>query len=122
MEFDFIYLPDSRIYQLKLPMEQHALERFLLDEFERKASAYQPLLDALRKLGPFHEFEFEGREYNLTVERQEVLIYHHSVGRQDEPDPRLDAELSTDDAALSAECGLEDLIHLVEQWQAFLPK
>jgi uncharacterized protein YacL (UPF0231 family) len=122
MEFDFIYLPDSRIYQLQLPMEQHALQRFLLDEFERRGSAYQPLLDALSTLGPYSEYQFSGREYWLKVERQEVLICHHSVGVLDAGEPELEEGLSTDDASLTAECGLEDLIHLLQQWQQFLPR
>ena len=122
MEFDFIYLPDSRIYQLKLPMEQHALQRFLLDEFERNALAYQPLLEQLQNIGPYTEYQFEGREYILKVERQEVLVYHHSVGQFDERDAELEAELTTDDASLTAECGLEDLMHLLCEWQKFLPK
>lgn len=122
MEFDFIYLPDTRIYQLQLPMEQHALQRFLLDEFERRASSYQPLLDALQKLCPYSEYQFFGREYLLKVERQEVLVYHYSVGQLDERDAELDPELTTDDSNLTAECGLEDLIHLLIQWQQFLPK
>lgn len=121
MEFDFIYLPDSRIYQLQLPMEQHALQRFLLDEFERKASSYQVLCDDLQQLGPYSEYQFDGREYILKVERQEVLVYHYSVGQFDERDAELDPELTTDDASLTAECGLEDLIHLLTQWQQFLP-
>ena len=122
MEFDFIYLPDSRIYQLKLPMEQHALQRFLLDEFERNATAYQKLVDDLHQLGPFSEYQFVGREYIFKVERQEVLVCHYSVGQVDERDADLDPELSTDDANLTAECGLEDLIHLLTQWRQFLPK
>ena len=122
MEFDFIYLPDSRIYQLQLPMEQHALQRFLLDEFERYASAYQALLDALQQLGPYSEYQFAGREYLLKVDRLEVLVYHYSVGQFDERDAELDPELTTDDANLTAECGLEDLVHLLTQWQQFLPK
>jgi len=122
MEFDFIYLPDSRIYQLQLPMEQHALQRFLLDEFERRASAYQPLLNALKLIGPYSEYQCAGREYILKVEHQEVMVYHYSVGQIDERDAELDPELTTDDANLTAECGLEDLIHLLTQWQQFLPK
>ncbi len=121
MEFDFIYLPDSRIYQLQLPMEQHALQRFLLDEFERCASAYQPLLEALLALGPYSDYQFAGREYWLKVERQEVLICHHSVGVPMQADAELEDGLSTDDASLTAECGLEDLVHLLRQWQQFLP-
>lgn len=122
MEFDFIYLPDSRRYQLKLPMEQHALQRFLLDEFMHTALAYQPLLNALKNLAAYSEYQFSGREYNLKVERQEVLVYHHSVGQLPDLGSELEADLTTDDASLTAECGLEDLIHLLQQWQTFLPQ
>ena len=37
-------------------------------------------------------------------------------------DQFLEAELSTDDAALHCECGLEDLIRLLQAWQQFLPR
>ena len=122
MEFDFIYNTDAKRYSLKLSSEQLALQCFLLDEFEPRATAYQPLLEQLKNIGPYTEYQFEGREYILKVERQEVLVYHHSVGQFDEPDAELEAELSTDDASLTAECGLEDFIHLLCEWQKFLPK
>jgi len=121
MEHDFIYLPDSRRYLLKLAPEQHALQCFLLEEFTLRASCYQPLLDALQQLGLYSEYQFDGREYSLHVERMEVRVFHHSCDQQHADDQYLEAELSTDDANLQSECGLEDLIRLLKAWQQFLP-
>ena len=122
MEFDFIYLPDSRRYILKLPTEQQALQQFLLEEFELKVSSYQPLLNALTELSRFDTYQFHGREYQLVVEKMEVRISHHSLGYIDPQAELLDDELSLDDASMYAECGLEDLLHLMTKWLEFLPK
>lgn len=121
MEHDFVYLSDSRRYLLKLPSEQHALQCFLLEEFATTARSYQPLLDKLSTLGPYDEYQFAGREYSLQVERMEVRVFHHSCGQNQPDDQFIEAELSTDDANLQAECGLEDLLHLLHAWQQFLP-
>lgn len=121
MEHDFIYLPDSRRYLLKLAPEQHALQCFLLEEFTLRAASYQPLLDALQQLGLYSEYQFDGSEYSLQVERMEVRVFHQSCDQQHADDQFLEAELSTDDANLQSECGLEDLIQLLQAWQQFLP-
>lgn len=122
MEHEFIYLSDSRRYLLKLPAEQHALQCFLLEEFTTRASAYQPLINALQALSSYAEYQFTGREYSLVVERMEVRVFHHSCGQAHEDDQFLDPELSTEDANLQSECGLEDLLQLLHAWQQFLPQ
>lgn len=122
MEHDFIYLCDSRRYLLKLPSEQHALQRFLLDEFEPRAQSYQALITALQQLGPFDEWQWPGREYLLTVQQREVRVSHHSLGYDDVNEQLPDDELTMDDSALLSECGLEDLLELLLAWQQFLPK
>ncbi len=121
MEHDFIYLPDSRRYLLKLAPEQHALQCFLLEEFTLRAGSYQPLLNELQQLGLYSEYQFDGREYSLQVERMEVRVFHQSCDQHHADDQFLEAELSTDDANLQSECGLEDLIQLLQAWQQFLP-
>lgn len=131
MEFDCIYLPDSRRYLLKLPTEQHALQCFLLDEFDRYASAYQPLRDALAAIVGYQEYGWQGREYSLRVERGEVLVWHHSLtpvmdgmatSTPDEHAEWMDADdLQLDHTNLQSECGVEDLLHLLDAWMAFLP-
>jgi uncharacterized protein len=123
MEFDFIYNTDAKRYSLKLSSEQLALQCFLLDEFEPKASAYQPLLEQLQQLNAQSQYQWDGKEYRLTVQAAEVVICHYALLQDEssrmELDPEQDLEL--DQSQLYAECGLEDLLHLVQQWQQFLP-
>lgn len=123
MEFDFIYNSDAKRYSLKLSSEQLALQCFLLDEFERRASAYQGLLEQLQRLNARSQYQWDGKEYRLTVQASEVVICHFSLLQEGssiiELEPEQDLEL--DQSQLYAECGLEDLLHLVQQWQQFLP-
>jgi uncharacterized protein len=123
MEFDFIYNSDAKRYSLKLSSEQLALQCFLLDEFERSASAYQSLLEQLQRLNARSQYQWDGKEYRLTVQASEVVICHFSLLQEGssiiELEPEQDLEL--DQSQLYAECGLEDLLHLVQQWQQFLP-
>jgi uncharacterized protein YacL (UPF0231 family) len=123
MEFDFIYNSDAKRYSLKLSSEQLALQCFLLDEFERRASAYQSLLDQLQRLNAQSQYQWDGKEYRLTVQASEVVICHFSLLQEGSSSIELDPEqdLELDQSQLYAECGLEDLLHLVQQWQQFLP-
>lgn len=123
MEFDFIYNSEAKRYSLKLSSEQLALQCFLLDEFEQRASAYQSLLEQLQRLNVQSQYQWDGKEYRLTVQVSEVVVCHFSLLQEGsstiEWDPEQDLEL--DQSQLYAECGLEDLLHLVQQWQQFLP-
>ena len=123
MEFDFIYNSEAKRYSLKLSSEQLALQCFLLDEFEQRASAYQSLLEQLQRLNVQSQYQWDGKEYRLTVQASEVVVCHFSLLQEGsstiEWDPEQDLEL--DQSQLYAECGLEDLLHLVQQWQQFLP-
>jgi uncharacterized protein YacL (UPF0231 family) len=106
-----------------LSSEQLALQCFLLDEFEQRASAYQSLLEQLQRLNVQSQYQWDGKEYRLTVQASEVVVCHFSLLQEGsstiEWDPEQDLEL--DQSQLYAECGLEDLLHLVQQWQQFLP-
>lgn len=123
MEFDFIYNTDAKRYSLKLSSEQLALQCFLLDEFERRASAYQSLLEQLQRLNAQCQYQWDGKEYRLTVQASEVVICHFSLLQEGSSNTELDPEqdLELDQSQLYAECGLEDLLHLLTQWQQFLP-
>ncbi len=123
MEFDFIYNTEAKRYSLKLSSEQLALQCFLLDEFERRASAYQSLLEQLQRLNAQSHYQWDGKEYRLTVQAAEVVICHFSLLQDESCEMELDPEqdLELDQSQLYAECGLEDLLHLLQQWQQFLP-
>ncbi|KRS20077.1 hypothetical protein AAY72_16270 [Alishewanella sp. WH16-1] len=128
MEYDFIYDRDSRRYRLKLATEQAALQQFLLDEFAHRASAYQPLLSQLEALKPYQDWQYQGREFSLLVQQQEVRVCHNSLlatesgelAVQSLPE-ELDDDLQLDESGLSSECGLADLLLLLQAWQEFLP-
>jgi len=128
MEYDFIYDRDSRRYRLKLATEQAALQQFLLDEFAHRASAYQPLLSQLQALKPYQDWQYQGREFSLLVQQQEVRVCHNSLlatesgelAVQSLPE-ELDDDLQLDESGLCSECGLADLLRLLQAWQEFLP-
>lgn len=128
MEYDFIYDRDSRRYRLKLATEQAALQQFLLDEFAHRASAYQPLLNQLKALKPYQDWQYQGREFSLLVQQQEVWVCHNSLlatesgelAVQSLPE-ELDDDLQLDESGLVSECGLADLLLLIQAWQEFLP-
>ena len=69
------------------------------------------------------EYQWDGKEYRLTVQASEVVICHYALLQEGSPHMELDPEqdLELDQSQLYAECGLEDLLHLVQQWQQFLP-
>ncbi|WP_337879812.1 YacL family protein [Rheinheimera sp.] len=118
-QFDRRYNSQSRRYLLRLGNEHLALQQFLLEEFAPTAEAYQSLFQALLALGPYDDYHWQGREYSLTVERQEVQIRHHSLGLETE---LMEEELGEDQLLLFCECGLEDLLHLLSAWLQFLPQ
>lgn len=128
MEYDFIYDRDSRRYRLKLATEQAALQQFLLDEFTHRASAYQPLISQLQALKPYQDWQYQGREFSLLVQQQEVRVCHNSLlatesgelAVQSLPE-ELDDDLQLDESGLCSECGLADLLLLIQAWQEFLP-
>lgn len=122
MEYDFIYRRDSKQYQLKLGTEHTALGRFLLEEFEHSARAYQPLIDAIRGLTCYQHWQYDGREFSLQIDNAEVQIVHHSLLSDTEllDELLLEEQLSVDEQALFCECGVEDLLALLNDWQDFL--
>ena len=123
MEYDFIYHKESRRYGLRLAPEHLALQCFLLDEFARTAAAFESLVQQLQQLTQHSEFQFDGKEYRLTVLKSEVVISHFTLLQDTDQPTDLDPEqdLNLDQSQLYAECGLEDLLHLIRQWQQFLP-
>ncbi|MDD4862775.1 MAG: YacL family protein [Alishewanella agri] len=128
MEYDFIYDRDSRRYRLKLATEQAALQQFLLDEFAHHASAYQSLLSQLQALKPYQDWQYQGREFSLLVQQQEVRVCHNSLLATESGElavqllpEELDDDLQLDESGLVSECGLADLVLLLQAWQEFLP-
>ncbi|GGW55704.1 YacL family protein [Alishewanella tabrizica] len=123
MEYEFLYDRDNRRYRLALASEQAALQHFLMDEFEHNKASYQPLIAKLSAMTPFEDWQYLGREYSLLVQQQEVRICHNTLLSTEHfelPEQLADADLQLDEHLLESECGLADLLLLVQAWQDFL--
>lgn len=127
MEYDFTYHRDTGQFGLSLGAEHEVLGRFLLDEFGQDAQAYQPLVQQLTALKPHQSFQYRGREFMLDIEDGEVSLNHNSLfcqsgsslPQQQQSDLAED-NLQLDQHGMTSQCGLEDLLKLLQDWQAFL--
>lgn len=126
MEYDFIFDGTTRQFSIRLAGEHEVLGRFLLDEFGQQADACTPLLQQLSVLTPRQSMQYQGREFLLEVENGEVTLSHNSLFNQsaDEQTGQLQAlaedDLQLDQQGMNSQCGLEDFLLLLRQWQQFL--
>lgn len=123
MDYEFYYSRDTGNFNLQLPSEQDAIARFLLDEFVLDQAGYHLLLRELHALDQHCSWQYQGKNWSLFVEDGDVLVCHHSLLEQEHeplPDKLAGSELTLDEDNLQAECGLVDLIALIEQWQVFV--
>ena len=127
MEYEFSYDRASLRYSITLAAEHEVLGRFLLDEFGQLPGAYQPLLQQLSALQSHQSMQFQGREYLLEVDNGEVTLSHNTLFyTTEQPLPERqqhklsDDDLQLDEQGMSMQCGLEDLLKLLRDWQQFL--
>ena len=127
MEYDFIYDRNTLQFSIRLAAEHEVLGRFLLDEFGQQAEAYTPLLQQLNALKPRQSMQYQGKEFLLEVENGEVTLSHNTLfytGTEQLPqrqqDKLADDDLQLDEQGMSTQCGLEDLLKLLREWQQFL--
>ena len=127
MEYDFIFDRTTRQFSIRLAGEHEVLGRFLLDEFGQQAEAYGPLLLQLSALKPHQSMQYQGKEFLLEVENGEVTLSHNTLfytGTEHLPqrqqDKLADDDLQLDEQGMHTQCGLEDLLKLLREWQQFL--
>jgi hypothetical protein len=127
MEYDFIYDRNTLQFSIRLAAEHEVLGRFLLDEFGQQAEAYVPLLQQLSALKPRQSMQYQGKEFLLEVENGEVTLSHNTLfytGTEHLPqrqqDKLADDDLQLDEQGMHTQCGLEDLLKLLREWQQFL--
>ena len=127
MEYDFIYDRNTLQFSIKLTAEHEVLGRFLLDEFGQLADAYTPLLQQLSGLKPHQSMQYQGKEFLLEVDNGEVTLSHNTlfyVVEQPLPERQQhklsDDDLQLDEHGMQTQCGLEDLLKLLREWQQFL--
>jgi uncharacterized protein YacL (UPF0231 family) len=127
VEYDFIYDRTTLRYGIQLSAEHEVLGRFLLDEFGQQADAYQPLLQQLTALKSHQSMQYQGREYLLDIDGGEVTLSHNTMFyTTEQPLPERqqhklsDDNLQLDEQGMSTQCGLEDFVKLLRDWQQFL--
>ncbi|MDP5138385.1 YacL family protein [Rheinheimera baltica] len=126
MEYDFIYDRNTLQFSIKLAAEHEVLGRFLLDEFGQQAEAYQAIIQQLTKHKSHQPTQYQGKEFLLEVDEGEVTLSHntlfynaeHPVAEQQQKLKEDDLQL--DEHGMTMQCGLEDLLKLLREWQQFL--
>lgn len=123
MEYDFIYDRDLQHYSLRLASDQYALQQFILDELFQ-APALRTFITQLEALSPYQEWQYIGREYCFQVQQQEVRVCHNILLAPESmvmPELVAEDDLQLDEHSLQSECGLADVVKLLQAWLAFLP-
>ncbi|WP_290613789.1 YacL family protein [Arsukibacterium sp. UBA3155] len=126
MDYDFIFDRTTRQFSIRLAGEHEVLGRFLLDEFGQQAETYSALLQQLSSLTPQQSMLYQGREFLLEVDNSEVTLSHNSLFYQntDEQAGQLQAlaedDLQLDEQGMTSQCGLDDFLLLLREWQQFL--
>ncbi|MAD73682.1 MAG: hypothetical protein CML20_02570 [Rheinheimera sp.] len=126
MDYDFIFDRTTRQFSIRLAGEHEVLGRFLLDEFGQQAETYSALLQQLSSLTPQQSMLYQGREFLLEVDNSEVTLSHNSLFYQNthEQAGQLQAlaedDLQLDEQGMTSQCGLDDFLLLLREWQQFL--
>jgi uncharacterized protein YacL (UPF0231 family) len=126
VEYDFIYDRNTLQFGIRLAAEHEVMGRFLLDEFGQQAEAYCPFVQQLAALKPHQDMQYQGKEFLLQVENGEVtlshntLFYHNEQPQSALQPPLADDDLQLDEQGMTMQCGREDLLKLLQEWQQFL--
>ena len=120
MEFEFRKDVISEQAMVKLSMGHEAFATWL----EQEGQAPSWIEDLLAKIlllqqRRIMEVKLVGSEFALVLNQEEAQVINHSLlNDQDEID--LEGDLAFYDAEIEAACGLEDFLHLIESWLAFV--
>lgn len=120
MEFDFKkdYFSDKAT--VKLSMGHEAFATWLEQEGQEKQWV-ENLLVFIADLQKrkITEYKLAGDEFTLQLTTEEASITNHSL-YMDGSELEGESDLSFYDQEIEAECGLEDLLSLLESWLAFI--
>ncbi|SFD28581.1 YacL family protein [Pseudoalteromonas denitrificans] len=127
MEFEFIRDPDldasGKGFQVDFSHEHRIVGRWLIEEFGIDLDALQNIFDVMSDIsaGKVEDKFILGKEVSLRLNRYEALIEANSL-HQEEHDLSVFADdaLELDDNGLSAGCGFEDFLDMLEAWRDFV--
>jgi len=123
MEYQFSY--GARGPQASLSMEQAALGRWLTDEIGADGERVTGILNNIAQIrdGIFEALDIDGREFILSLNRDEVEIKANSLAQHDDAgqlDQISEEGLNFYDSEEVAGCGLEDFEALLIAWLEFI--
>ncbi|WP_434358432.1 YacL family protein [Parasalinivibrio latis] len=118
-EFRRNNLDDS--YRAQFSMGHEALGRWLTDEVGRDKEKIQLVLGKLHEMkDQVSEWRLVGEELTLVLSDNEALVQDNRLFSEGDDD--LEDDMHYYDEENIALCGFEDLIDVLEAWQAFLSK
>ena len=125
MEFEFLRDPTFGGYHAKFSMEHELFAVWLMEEIgdnKERLSQLQVCIDKAQKLS-FEDVQFVGREYLLTLNKDEVhLVLNSALDGVGDYDSYEQQDLYVNDQHHANSCGLEDFVQMIAAWREFLVK
>lgn len=127
MEYEFIRDPDLDVvgkgFQVEFSHEHRIVGRWLMEEFGTDLDQLQIVFDFMSEIesAKITEQFVLGKEISLKLNRYEALIEANAL-HQEEHDLSIyeDDALELDENGLSAGCGFEDFLDMLEAWRDFV--
>ena len=120
MEFDFRkdFLTGKATVKLSMGAEAFGI---WLDQEGQNTLWVGQLIDkiALLQARKLTEYTLAGDEFNLLLSQSEACVTNHRLYVEGAL-MEFEEDLSFYDQEIEANCGLEDLLHLLEEWKEFI--
>lgn len=119
MDFQFSRCQISGVYRIHCEMGFEIIARWLSDEIAQDHSKIAQIFTLITqaKQNPEQELHYRGREVSCVFNEFEVCIQSHGMEEEVELE---ESDWSLYDSESIAYCGLEDIEHLLWQWQSFI--
>lgn len=118
MDYRLYLDPISQQPRVKVDAEHAAIGHYLSEEMVDDKIEVQQLVRRLRQNED--DWRLQGREWLLSAEDGAISLTHNSLLSEDDDVTLPDELLSTDSAELTAICGREDFLHLMDAWLSYL--
>ena len=120
MEFEFIKNSFTGEYLVKCEMGQEVIARLLQEEVSTDDRTIMEIKALLSKASQFsgNEHKWQGKEISLSILESEVHVYKNTLAFETLTES--EEEFSLYESESYSECGLEDFLSVIEQWERFI--
>ncbi len=120
MEFEFIKNSFTGEYLVKCEMGQEVIARLLQEEISTDDRTIMEIKALLSKAAQFsgNEHKWQGKEISLSILESEVHVYENTLAFETLMES--EEEFSLYESESYSECGLEDFVSILEQWERFI--